>query len=66
MVLHTIIAEYDIMQAQNVMEMPKMQAIQGGLVEYSLTPQGKQISKLFSTDPYLYLSDKYKPYSKLL
>ena len=65
MVLHTIINEYDILQAQNELPVQKVQAINGGIVEYSVTPQGKEISRLISTDPYLYLNSSYQPFSKL-
>lgn len=66
MVLHTIINEYDIMQAQNVLSVPKIQAINGGMIEYTITPQGKEVSRLISTDPYLYLSNQYQPFTKLI
>lgn len=65
MILHTIIGEYDILQAQNAVCAPKMQAIDGGFLEYSDTPQGRQVSRLFSTNPHLYLDAKYQPFTKL-
>ncbi len=65
MVLHTIINEYDILQARNQIPLRKMQAVNGGLIEYTVTPLGKEVSRLITTDPNLYLNRNYLPYAKL-
>lgn len=65
MVLHTIINEYDILQAQNIMPKQKTKAVKGGLLEYTITPNGKEISRLISTDLSLYLNESYQPFTKL-
>lgn len=65
MVLHTILCEYDVMQVQNAVLPPKTLTVSGGLVEYTETPEGRQVSRLFSTDPNLYLDKRYQPFSKL-
>jgi hypothetical protein len=65
MVLHTIVSEYDVMcnQAENCVS--KFKSVGGGIVEYSETEQGNRILRLFSTDPYMYLDEKYSPFSQI-
>lgn len=61
MILHTIISEYDIFKYD---EQPtQFVNIAGGMLEYSVVNGQKQISRLHSTNPYLYLKDEYSPYS---
>ncbi len=57
--LYTIISEYDIFARG---EKPtQFVNIAGGKVEYTVSGKNKVIKSLFSTDPRMYLEDRYQP-----
>ncbi len=63
MILHTIVNEYDILTAENLVCQSNFKNINGGIIEYSENEGNKQVVRLHSTNPFLYLKDEYKPYS---
>ncbi len=63
MILHTIISEYDIFYNAESEQLPQFQNISGGMLEYKINNGEKQITRLHSTNPYLYLKNDYLPYS---
>ncbi len=65
MVLHTIVSEYDVMRVQAENCASKFKNIDGGIIEYSESEHGNRILRLFSTNPYLYLDEKYSPFSQI-
>jgi len=65
MILHTIISEYDIFNSEENEQPTQFVNIAGGMLEYRVFNGEKQISRLHSTNPYLYLRDEYSPYTIL-
>ena len=63
MILHTIVSEYDIIYNSESEQRPQFQNISGGMLEYKIYNGEKQITRLHSTNPYLYLKNDYLPYS---
>lgn len=65
MILHTIISEYDIFNSEENEQPTQFVNIAGGMLEYRVFNGEKLISRLHSTNPYLYLRDEYSPYTIL-
>lgn len=61
--LHTIINEYDIFYNENDVRSTQFLDIQGGILEYDVNNGEKQIVRLHSTNPYLYLKQEYSPFT---
>lgn len=59
--LHTIINEYDIFRSENDIKPTQFLDIQGGMIEYDENNGDKQVVRLHSTNPYLYLNSEYAP-----
>jgi len=65
MLLHTIVSEYDIFgDAQNP-QPTEFLNIAGGMLECKICDGKRQITRLHSTNPYLYLRNDYSPYTIL-
>ena len=65
MILHTIIDINDIFTGEQNVLPTQYDNILGGQVEYREYNGEKQVVRLHSTDPYLYLKNEYMPYSNL-
>lgn len=65
MILHTIISEYDIFSSEEQNQPTQFVDIAGGKLEYKVYNGEKQITRLHSTNPYLYLRNDYAPYTLL-
>lgn len=70
MILHTIISEDDIFSVENSNNIDNKNDgitqylnIAGGRIEYNINNGQKQVVRLFSTDPSLYLKDEYTPFT---
>ncbi len=61
--LYTIISEYDIFAQELCQSQTKWMDISGGKVEYTEENGEKIVRRLFSTDPKMYLLERYYPYS---
>jgi len=65
MILHTIVSEYDIFSSTEDIIPTQFENVSGGMLEYSLINGKKQITRLYSTNPYMYLRKEYSPYTIL-
>lgn len=66
MILHTIISEYDIFKGTDDAPMPQFTNIAGGIEEYRVNSDGKrEMVRLHSTNPYLYLKGEYSPFFEI-
>jgi hypothetical protein len=65
MVLHTIINERDIFYNEENILPTEFKNISNGQVEYRVYNGQKQVVRLHSTDPYMYLKSEYMPFSNL-
>ncbi len=65
MILHTIIDINDIFANEQNTLSTQYDNILGGQVEFREYNGQKQVVRLHSTDPYLYLKNEYMPYSNL-
>lgn len=64
--LYTIISQYDVFTKEtNGGNVGKYMNISGGKVEYILSGKNKVVKSLFSTDPKMYLDQRYIPGAKL-
>lgn len=64
MILHTIVNEAEVFAtAENSIMPTEFKNIAGGMVEYRQCNGEKQVVRLHSTNPYLYLKNEYMPYS---
>ena len=64
MVLYSIIDEADVFaDAKNSIMPTQYVDIAGGKLEYRVYNGEKQVVRLHSTDPYLYLKNEYSPYT---
>ena len=63
MILHAIINEYDIFTVWENNVSNKYQKFNGGIIEYAIINEQKQLVRLHSTDPYNYLKQEFNPYS---
>lgn len=63
--LHTIINQYDIFYNENDIKPTQFLDIQGGMIEYDENNGEKQIVRLHSTNPYLYLKQEYSPFTNI-
>ncbi len=59
MILHSIIAMDDIF-CKNSVNAPMYKEVEGGILEID-TNNESQIKRLFSTNPYMYLDNRYSP-----
>lgn len=62
--IHSIISMDDIFFTENTVR-TEYRPIGGGLLELSTVDGKKQIRRLHSTDPYLYLDRRFSPYSDI-
>lgn len=64
MILHTIINEADVWADNSNVILPnEFVSIDGGLIECRQYNGERQVVRLHSTNPYLYLKNEYSPYS---
>ena len=63
MILHAIINEYDIFTVWENNVTNKYQKFNGGIIEFAIINEQKQLVRLHSTDPYNYLKQEFNPYS---
>ena len=63
MLFHTIINELDILGLSSVEYKVEALPIKGGIVEAVNENGSLEVRRLISTDPYLYLDNKYSPRS---
>lgn len=59
MVLHSIVNEYDILQAQNQIAEPVYRKTEHGFVEYRKSEYGDIPCRIHTTDLSIYLTNKY-------
>lgn len=60
--IHSIISTDDIFFTENSVQTEYCR-IDGGLLELNTVGGKKQVSRLHSTNPYLYLNSRYSPYA---
>ncbi len=60
--IYSIISPEDIFFTENRVK-TEYRKIDGGLLELNIVGGQRQICRLHSTDPYLYLNRRYYPYS---
>lgn len=65
MLLHTIIDESDIFYNEENILPTEFKNISNGQVEYRVYNGQKQVVRLHSTDPYMYLKNEYMPFSDI-
>ena len=63
MILHTIINKYDIFPIGENNVTNKYKKFNGGILEYEIINEHKQLVRLHSTDPYNFLKQEFNPYS---
>ena len=63
MLFHTIVNELDILGLSSVEYKIEALPIEGGIVEAVNVNGSLEVRRLISTDPYLYLDNKYSPHS---
>ncbi|MCD8106486.1 MAG: YlzJ-like family protein [Oscillospiraceae bacterium] len=61
--LYTIISEYDIFTHND--PPTQFMDISNGKVEYTVRGKNRVVKSLFSTDPKMYLDEKYQPGRRL-
>lgn len=64
MLIHSIVSESDIFFTDSIAQ-PVFRNISGGLLEIDNQNGIRQIKRLYSTNPYLYLDKRYQPYSNI-
>ena len=64
MIIHSITPMHCLLEQSELPQL-RVQQISGGYLEGYQTPQGFQTSRLYSTDPALYLKNEYTPGSIL-
>ncbi len=64
MLIHSIISENDIFFTNSV-SAPVYENINGGMLEIENSGGKRQVKRLYSTNPFLYLDKRYSPYSLL-
>ena len=64
MIIHSIVSQNDIFCTNSIVQ-PSYENIKGGFVEINDTNGIKQINRLYSTNPYMYLDKRYTPYSTI-
>lgn len=62
MLIHSIVSENDIFCTNSVSQ-PVFENINGGMLEIDSINGVRQVKRLYSTNPYLYLDSRYSPYS---
>lgn len=62
--IYSIVSENDIFLTNEVSQ-PVFEKINGGMIEINTTNGIKQIKRLYSTNPHLYLDKRYLPYNNI-
>ncbi len=64
MILHSIISMDDIF-CRNAVNAPMYKEINGGILELERNGEEAYVKRLYSTDPRMYLDNRYAPYNKV-
>lgn len=62
MLIHSIVSENDIFFTNSIIS-PVYENVNGGFLEIDSRNGVREVRRLYSTNPYLYLDKRYSPYS---